>query len=324
LGDPDAATDARYAAAIGRYLELGGNLLDSAINYRFQRSERALGAALGAALAAGVVRRDEVVLCTKGGYLSYDGNSPADPEAWVRETFIDTGIVQPDEIVDGHCMAPAYLRHQITQSRQNLQVECIDLYYLHNPEAQLAAIGPDLFRERLREAFATFEVAVAQGHIRCYGAATWSGLRAAPTEPAYLSLQTLLETARDVSGERHHFRAVQLPLNLRMLEAAGSQNQPGAAGRASLLAVAAENEIAVVASASLLQSQLVGRLPDALRAKFEPGMTDAQRALQFVRSTPGVSAALAGMSQVEHVDENLGLRSLPPMRTEAWRSIFQR
>jgi len=188
LGDPDAATDARYAAAIRRYLELGGNLLDTAINYRFQRSERALSAALGAALAAGVVRRDEVVLCTKGGYLSYDGNWPADPEAWVRETFIDTGIVQPDEIVDGHCMAPAYLRHQITQSRQNLQVECIDLYYLHNPEAQLAAIGPDLFRERLREAFATFEVAVAQGHIRAYGAATWSGLRAAPSEPGYLSL----------------------------------------------------------------------------------------------------------------------------------------
>jgi len=221
-------------------------------------------------------------------------------------------------------MAPAYLRHQIAQSRRNLQVECIDLYYLHNPEAQLAAIGPDLFLERLREAFATFEVAVAQGHIRAYGAATWNGLRAAPSEPGYLSLQTLLETAHDVSGERHHFRAVQLPLNLRMLEAAGSQNQPGAAGRASLLAVAAENEIAVVASASLLQSQLVGRLPDALRAKFEPGLTDAQRALQFVRSAPGVSAALAGMSQVEHVDENLGLRSLPPMRTEAWRSVFQR
>jgi len=109
-----------------------------------------------------------------------------------------------------------------------------------------------------------------------------------------------------------------------MLEAAGSQNQPGATGHASLLAAAAENEIAVVASASLLQSQLVGRLPGALRAKFEHGLTDAQRALQFVRSAPGVTAALVGMSQVAHVDENLGLRSLAPMRTEAWRSVFQR
>jgi aryl-alcohol dehydrogenase-like predicted oxidoreductase len=324
LGDPDAATDARYAAALGRYLELGGNLVDTAINYRFQRSERTIGAALTAAIAAGVVSRDEVVLCTKGGYLSFDGDWPADPEAWVRETFLDTGIVQPDDIVDGHCMAPAYLRHQIAHSRANLQVDCIDLYYLHNPEGQLAAIGPALFRDRLREAFATFEVAVAQGHLRAYGAATWNGLRAAPGDADYLSLQTLLETAHDVAGDRHHFRAVQLPLNLRMLEAVAVNNQPGAAGLASLLQVAAESNIAVLASASLLQSKIVGRLPEKLRASFEPGLTDAQRGLQFVRSAPGTTAALVGMSHVEHVDENLALRSLPPMRAEAWGGFFKR
>src|SRR5258708_18335803 len=98
-------------------------------------------------MATGVVSRDEVVLCTKGGYLSFDGAWPADPDAWARETFIETGIVQPDDIVDGHCMAPGYLRHEIAQSRANLQVACLDLYYLHNPESQLPAIGPAVFRE---------------------------------------------------------------------------------------------------------------------------------------------------------------------------------
>src|SRR6185503_6673553 len=104
LGEPDSATDANYEAAVRRYLQLGGNLLDSAINYRFQRSERSVGAALHAALAVGDVRRDEVVLCTKGGYLSFDGGWPDDPDGWIKTTFVDTGIVQPDEIVDGHCM----------------------------------------------------------------------------------------------------------------------------------------------------------------------------------------------------------------------------
>ena len=323
LGNPDDATDARYARAIRRYLELGGNLIDSAINYRFQRSERVIGAALRAAIAAGIVSRDQVVLCTKGGYLSFDGEWPAEPEAWIRETFLDTGIVQSDEVVDGHCMAPAYLRHEIAQSRLNLQVECIDLYYLHNPEAQLPAIGPTVFRERLREAFATFEVAVAQGQLRAYGVATWNGLRAAPGAPDYLSLHTLLETAQDVSGDRHHFRAVQLPLNLRMLEAAGGRNQPGTAGLASLLQVAAESNIAVMASASLLQGKVIGRLPEGLRAKIGAGLTDAQCGLQFARSTPGISAGLAGMSQIEHVEENLALRSVPPLSVRAWRSVFQ-
>lgn len=323
LGEPNAATDAGYMAAVRRYWQLGGNLVDSAINYRFQRSERAIGAALQAALAAGDITRDEVVLCTKGGYISFDGGWPADPEAWVRQTIIDTGLAQANDIIDGQCMAPAYLRHQIAQSRANLQVDCIDLYYLHNPESQLPAVGAALFRERLREAFATLEVAVSQGHVRAYGAATWNGLRAAPGAADYLSLESLLEAARDVSGDRHHFRAVQLPFNLRLLEAAASRNQPGQQGLAPLLQVAAEHDIAVIASAALMQSQIIGRLPEAMWARFEPGLTDAQRGLQFARSAPGMSAALAGMSRVAHVEENLGLRGVPRMPAAAWHGVLK-
>jgi aryl-alcohol dehydrogenase-like predicted oxidoreductase len=323
LGEADDATDARYGAAIRRYWQLGGNLVDTAINYRLQRSERAIGAALQAALSAGEVRRPELILCTKGGYLAFDSAWPADEESWIRETYVDSGLVQPDEIVDGHCMAPAFLRHEIARSRENLRVDCIDLYYLHNPEAQRSVVGDEVFRSRLREAFAAFEVAIAQGFIGAYGAATWSSLRAKPQEPDYLPMQTLLEVARDVAGDHHHFRAVQLPLNFQMLEAVRRANQPGADGLAPVLQVAAEHQVGVVASASLLQSQVVGHLPDGLRAKFEPGLTDAQRALQFVRSAPGLTSALAGMSRVSHVEENLRLAQLPPMPTEAWQRVFR-
>ncbi|MEP7357960.1 MAG: aldo/keto reductase, partial [Anaerolineales bacterium] len=297
LGEPDAATDAGYVAAVRRYLQLGGNLLDSAINYRFQRSERAVGAALQAALGAGDVRRDEVVICTKGGYLSFDGGWPAAPDEWIQKTFVDTGIVQPDEIVDGHCMAPAYLRHEIARSRENLKVDCIDLYYLHNPEGQRAAAGEAEFDRRLSEAFAALEVAVAQGHIGAYGTATWNGYRKPPEAPDYLSLERVIAAAREVSGDRHHLRAIQLPLNFQMVEAIGRANQPASAGLAPLLQAAAEHNLTVVASAPMLQARVLGRLPAGLRAKFAPSITDAQRALQFARSAPGVTAALAGMSR---------------------------
>jgi aryl-alcohol dehydrogenase-like predicted oxidoreductase len=322
LGEADHTTDEHYVQAIRRYLQLGGNLIDTAINYRFQRSERAIGTALQAALVAGDVSRDEVIVCSKGGYLSFDGQWPDDPEQWAYDNFIATGIVVPEEIVDSHSMAPAYLRHQIAQSRKNLQLECIDLYYVHNPEGQRAALGEAAFRDRLREAFAALEVAVAQGHIAAYGTATWNGYRAVPEAPDYLSLQAVLEVAHDVSGERHHLRAVQLPLNFQMLEAVGKRHQPGANGLTTLLEAAAEQNVAVTASASLLQSRVLNRLPDSLRAKFDPGLTDAQRALQFVRSTPGVTAALVGMSRAAHVEENLGLRQIAPMNRAAWRGIF--
>lgn len=319
LGEPDAATDAAYTAALRRYWQLGGNLVDSAINYRFQRSERVIGAALAAAVAAGEVEREAVVVCTKGGYLSFDGAWPADPQAWITATFLAPGLVTPDEIVDGHCMAPAYLRHQIAQSRQNLGVDCIDLYYLHNPEGQRAALGDDAFRNRLREAFATLEVAVAQGQIAAYGVATWDGFRAKPTEPEYLALDSVLEVARDVAGDRHHLRAIQLPVNFQMLEALGRANQPG--GRSTLQA-AAEQGVRVLASAPLLQGRVLGRLPAALQAKFAPGMTDAQRALQLVRSLPGLTAALAGMARPAHVDDNLAVRAHPLLTADELKLFF--
>jgi aryl-alcohol dehydrogenase-like predicted oxidoreductase len=324
LGEPDVATDERYAAAVRRYVQQGGNLIDTAVNYRFQRSERAIGTALQAAFAVGEASRAEVVVCTKGGYLPFEGSWPAGPDQWVYDNVIAPGLAQPEEIVDGHCMAPAYLRQQISQSRRNLQLECLDLYYVHNPEGQRAALGEEAFRHRLREAFAALEVAVAQGHIAAYGVATWDGLRAAPAAPGYLALQAVLEVARDVSGERHHLRAIQLPLNFQMVEAATRRNQPTARGLASVLEAAAEQGVTVVASAPLLQGRLLGRLPDSLRAHFDSGLDDTGRAVQFVRSTPGVTAALVGMSRVEHVDQALRLRDVAPMNTAAWRAIFQK
>jgi aryl-alcohol dehydrogenase-like predicted oxidoreductase len=322
LGEPDPATDARYTAAVRRYLQLGGNLLDTAINYRFQRSERAIKQALKASFAVDRVPREAIVVCTKGGYLPFDGDWPANPQQWIHDTFIATGIIQPDDIVDGHCMAPAYLRHQIAQSRANLGLGCIDLYYLHNPEGQRALLGEDAFRHRLREAFAALEVAVAQGEIAAYGTATWNGYRAAASAPDYLTLEAVLAVARDVAGDRHHFRAVQLPFNLQMLEAARQRNQPAAAGLVSLLEAAADNNVAVIASASLLQGRLLGRLPEALQAQFDRRLEDPGRALQFVRSAPGVTAALAGMSRPEHVEENMTLAQVAPMDPAAWRGLF--
>src|SRR5215471_21800009 len=46
LGQPDERTDAAYTAAVTAAVESGINVIDAAINYRFQRSERSIGAAL--------------------------------------------------------------------------------------------------------------------------------------------------------------------------------------------------------------------------------------------------------------------------------------
>src|SRR5271155_5880301 len=133
LGEPDNATDRAYADAIVAAVESGINVIDSAINYRFQRSERAVGVALKDLFAKGY-SRDEIVLCTKAGFLTPDGEMPADPNAYFAQEFLDRGVFRPEEIAAGcHCMSPKYLADQLERSLGNFGVECIDVFYLHNP-----------------------------------------------------------------------------------------------------------------------------------------------------------------------------------------------
>jgi aryl-alcohol dehydrogenase-like predicted oxidoreductase len=218
-------------------------------------------------------------------------------------------------------MTAGYLRHQLAASRRNLGVDCVDIYYLHNPETQLSEVSREEFLRRLREAFATLEAGVAEGAVGVYGVATWDGLRTEPSAAGHLSLDELVGCAVDVAGDGHHLRALQLPLNLAMPEAAARPTQRTATGTVPLLAAAAERGMTVMASASLLQSRVIGRLPVALREVLG-GPTDAQSALQFTRSAPGLTTALVGMSRVAHVEENLAVASRPPLSAESFASLF--
>lgn len=312
LGRDDAETDGLYRDAVVRALTSGINVIDTAINYRHQRSERAVGAALKAC----GLSREQIFVATKGGFLAFDGARPRDPHAWLEQTLFAHGLATPREVAAGcHCMTRRFLADQIDRSRANLGVETIDLYYLHNPETQLGAVSREEFLARLRGAFEALEEACAAGKIASYGAATWNGLRIGEDEAEYLSLARLLECAREAGGPRHHFRGLQLPFNLEMDEAATLRNQRDSRNReATLLEAASEAGLVVLASASVLQGRLTRQLPQPVREKLKGLASDAQRALQFVRSTPGITTALVGMKSPAHVDENAALARVPPLR----------
>ena len=322
LGPEDGATDVLYQDAITRALELGVNVLDTAVNYRHQRSERAIRTALSTAFGRGGMRRDEVIVATKGGFIPFDGAVPRDPRAYFASTYVETGIIKPGEVAKGaHCMSPRYLRDQIDRSRANLGLETLDVYYVHNPETQLGEIDRAEFMIRVRAAFGALEEAAASGSIARYGTATWTGYRVDPSDPGYLSLPELVAAARDVGGADHHFKVIQLPYNLGMTEAFTRANQRVKDRMVPVLEAARELDISVMASASLHQGQLM-RLPPMM-AEFIPGLTtDAQRALQYVRSTPGVATALVGMKTPAHVDENATVGTLSPMAWKQFQRLF--
>ena len=324
LGEPDDETDRAYEEAIKASLRGGINLVDTAVNYRFQRSERNIGKVLGELVAAGEIAREQVVVATKGGYITFDGGVPANPRAWFEEHYVKTGIVAPSDLVDGsHCMTPRYIGTMLELSRRNLNLETIDIYYIHNPETQLEAIDRKEFLARIKTIFAFLEGVAADGKIGVYGTATWNGFRAAQTERGWLSLDELMRIAREVGGDAHHFRAIQMPYNLAMPEAVTRSNQLVHAGKATTLAAAKAFGLAVSASASLLQGQLSSGLPPIVANAFSGFATDAQRSIQFVRSTPGVDVALVGMKSEEHVRDTLETARKPPATVEELMRLFQ-
>jgi aryl-alcohol dehydrogenase-like predicted oxidoreductase len=311
LGNPDDTTDALYRDAVVRAVQLGVNVIDSAANYRFQRSERSIGAALSTLTTEHGFTRDELVICTKGGYLPFDGAPPRDVRRYVEDTFVKPGIASFDDFVGGsHCMTPAYLENQLNQSLKNLGIERVDVYYIHNPESQLEHVSESEFYHRLQSAFAQLEQNRSQGKLSYYGVATWNGFRASASSGQHHSLTKMVELARQTGGADHGFRFIQLPLNLAMPEAIAVAQE------------ANELRVAAIASASMLQARLARGLPEQIRSTLGSLRTDAQTAIQFVRSAPGITTALVGMSHVEHVEENLELVQLDPVDQASFAQLF--
>jgi aryl-alcohol dehydrogenase-like predicted oxidoreductase len=323
LGQPDEHTDRSYQEAVKRAVELGCNTIDLAINYRFQRSERAVGAALKQLVDSGTADRGEVIVATKGGFFPYDGEPPRDPRGWVAENVLSKGLSTADEIAGGcHCMTPAYLDDQLSRSLANLELSTIDVYYIHNPETQLEAVTRDEFDRRIRTAFEFLERAAADGRIQYYGTATWNGYRQEPGSRGYLSLEELTGIAREIAGEDHRFKFIQLPHNLGMPEAITGENQSVEGEKMSALMAAERLGLTSICSASIFQGKLTNGLPDFVSAALTGLGTDAQRAIQFVRSTPGVTTALVGMSKRSHVEENLMTAQVAPATIEEFFSMF--
>jgi aryl-alcohol dehydrogenase-like predicted oxidoreductase len=322
LGEPEGSADEAYTEAIIAALRAGINVLDTAINYRHQRSERSIGAALKRLIQAGELERNEILVCTKAGYLSFDGDVPSDPRRYFAREYIEPGILDSKEIAGGmHCMAPRYLENQIERSRHNLGLETIDVFYVHNPESQLGEVPREIFRQRLHDAFAMLEKQVKANRLRFYGLATWGAFRVAEGSRDYISLSEVVHLAHQAGGDEHHFRFIQLPFSLAMPEAYGLANQSLGKERTSFLTAAARLGMVVIGSATLYQGHLTQGLPDVV-GRILGMKTDAENAIQFSRSAPGLSTALIGMGKKHHVDLNLKPALVPPCPHDEWKKLF--
>jgi len=323
-GPADATGDRQYTESVMEAIRRGINVIDCAINYRNMRSERAVGEGLRELFRAGEATRDEVWVMTKGGYIPFDGEVPPNPSAYLKRAYIETGILRPSDIVAGsHCIAPRYLEDQLARSLTNLRLEAVDVYFLHSVEQQLDEAPADEFYSRVAAAFRMLEGKMAEGKVGCYGVATWNGFRVPADQRGHLSLERLMTIAREVGGDGHGFRVLQLPYNLGMFEALGSATQLLEGKPVPLFEAAAAYGLAVVVSVPLLQGKVLPHVPERFAQRMPDLSTNAQRAIQFVRSTPGVLAPLVGMRQAAHVRENAEVAAIAPLSGTAFFELLR-
>jgi aryl-alcohol dehydrogenase-like predicted oxidoreductase len=289
------------------------NVIDTAINYRSMKSEKNIGKAMKRLIEDGVISRDQVFISTKNGYITNDGDFPTvDVLEYMQNMFISQGIIAPNDISSGYnVLNPNYIRKCIDKSLTNMQLDTIDLVYVHNAyESWVEDIDRKQFDEMIRKVFQVYEEYRSKNKINYYGMATWTCFRLPHKEREYLSLEEMVKIAQEVGGKNHGFRFIQLPYNLAYREAYMLKNQ-SVENDSDLTILQACNklDIGVFTSVPLLQTKLFdAKIPDYL------GYDDQLlKIVQIIRSTPNVLAPLIGQKKPNHVKENIQLAKVAPL-----------
>ena len=314
LGNPDSDTDNIVKNAVKKSVLAGMNVIDTAINYRAQKAERSVGQAISELVNENKISRDEIFISTKNGYVTNDGDIQEDLMQYVMRELGKPGIVKEGDISSGyHCMTVPYLEDQLNRSLKNLQLECIDLIYLHNAVEGNLEMPKETFLQKLKDVFEFYEQKRKDGKIRFYGMATWDCFRVAEDHKMFLSLEKVIEIAKSVGGDDHGFRFIQLPYNLHFDQAFMQKNQLVDGKSTSILDSAKQLNVGVFTSVPLMQGKLLDWAKD--KPAFS-AVSPSVGLLQFIRSTPGVLAPLVGQKSDEHVTENLEVLKIPPFSEE--------
>ena len=199
--------NAEHESALRNYLERGGNLIDTSANYTDGQSEVLVGRVVKS------YPRDQVIVVTKGGYIQGQNMRLAQSRLFPEVVEYGEGI--------WHCIHPDFLETQISFSSQRLELESIDVFLLHNPEYFLShqanhkpldAADHNEFYRRIGQSFRFLEEQVHRGKIRWYGISS-NNFGLSPSQPEQTSVARCLAEAEKIAPE-HHFRVIQLPMNL--------------------------------------------------------------------------------------------------------------
>ncbi|MFP4487263.1 MAG: aldo/keto reductase [Campylobacterales bacterium] len=306
-------------------IKQGCNHFVTALSYRYTKTTQELAEALGEAFRAGLLKRDEVIISEKAGFIPLAYPFPKNPYRWIQEELVDTNICTKEDVVsDQYCIAPEFIEYSCDRSRDILGVETIDIFYIQNPEFMLGFLDRKEVLKRLEKAFKRCEELVKKGKIKRYGVATWNSFMYEKDNLEYLSLKELLDMAKKVGGKEHSFKYILFPYNLAKVQAATMKTQRGKNGDVSIFEAASELGVEMIGVSPFLRMNLFkAPFGEKFRALCgEVAMSDIQRALQFARSNGFTVTTVFSSTKKEHIEHNFELKDIPKISSNNYAKIF--
>jgi len=315
-----------YIEGVKQAIRSGINLIDTASNYRYGQSEKEIGIALEELQKEDNIKREELIICSKGGFVQLDFPFPKNPYSWIDENIIQTKLAKKEDIeLDQHCMTPDFLEWSCKRSLDTVGVKSFDIYYLHNPEMHLLKLGEKEFYKQIEKIFKRFENLADDGLFKYYGVAVWNGFTSNNKEQ--IELEKLQECAFKAGGKYNRFKYIQTPFNMGKTDIYTQATQTVKHQKCTLLQAAHRLNIGVISSSSLLQMNLFKKsfTPES-GGILDSSMTlknDIQLALQFVRSTPGIVSSLFASKVPVHIKENCKISDIKMTKKSNYDLLYR-
>jgi aryl-alcohol dehydrogenase-like predicted oxidoreductase len=318
-GEAKNIVDDKISKSCEQAVLAGINVLETSPAYRFQRSEKAVGRAVERLRSRGY--HHDLVIIGKAGIISSDHRRTS-LEEYIRDTVIPAGVSPRNIFRNSYSITPDYLEFSLNRSLRHLQREYLDIFLLEAPETLLSHVAAEHLPQLLGLIITWLEEKANAGVIRYYGLSSPLGVFQPPARREHIALPQWVEIARSIAGAEHHFRFLQVPYSLGDLRLLNEKSQNLNGEPHTVLETARELGLHLLTYLALGQGQLTSNLPDFISRTFTRRRTEAQRALQFVRSTPGVDHVTVGTRNRDHLQELLEMRSLPPAPEDSWRELF--
>lgn len=314
--------------ALKKALRESCNLIDTSTNYTDGDSERLVGSVLAELVGSGEIRRDEIIVCSKIGYIQGQNLKLAEAKE-------KSGRPYPEVVKYGdgiwHCVHPEFLADQLTLSLDRLGLATLDICLLHNPEyffsesrhrgtSDLTAIRGE-FYARLERAFAYLETQISAGRLRFYGVSS-NTVTSAADDPEATSLARMVQAAeaaaQSAGAPAHHFRVLQCPMNLFEAGAFRTANT-GPAQSQTVLAYAGQNHIAVLVNRPLNAMTAPNRMLRLADLPLEGSPIDIDQQLGKVGAleeeyrtslAPNIPASATGTTPAEYFNWSGELRRI--------------